>query len=168
VLFAADCIFQHTSVRAKDAILELIGRERENETIDRDLIKSVLSIFIDVGMDNGTETYETAFQSHLLEALKDYYEAKAALWIQSESCAEYLLKAEQCLADEEDRAVNYLHSISKDPIVDAVLTELLRKVQVPLIEKDTGCRAMLRDGKLTDLARMFRLFHRCRNFPKAY
>jgi cullin 1 len=150
-----------THERAKDAVLELIARERENEPIERDLIKSVLTIFVDVGMDRGTDVYENNFQAPLLASIHSHYKTKAALWIQSESCSEYLIKAEQSLADEEERATYYMHPNSKAPVVDAVQAELLKNVQMQLIEKDTGCNAMLRDNKTDDLRRMFKLFHRC-------
>lgn len=173
ILFRADCVFQKgikgedgaekppTHERAKDAVLELIARERENEPIERDLIKNVLNIFVDVGMDKGTEVYEHHFQTPLLVSIHSHYKTKAALWIQSESCSEYLIKAETSLADEEERATYYMHPNSKSHVVDAVQTELLKDVQMDLIEKDTGCNAMLRDNKTDDLRRMFKLYHRC-------
>ena len=37
----------------------------------------------------------------------------------------------------------------------------IEKGIMQLIEKDTGCNAMLRDNKTEDLKRMFKLFHRC-------
>ena len=150
-----------THERAKDAVLGLIARERENEQIERDLVKSVLTIFVDVGMDKGTDVYENLFQTPLLASIHSHYKTKAANWIQSESCSEYLIKAETSLTDEEERATYYMHPNSKAPVVDAVQTELLKDVQQDLIEKDTGCNAMLRDNKTEDLRRMFKLFHRC-------
>lgn len=157
----ADCVFEDGHDKAKDAVLELISRERDGEQIDRDLIKNVLVIFVDVGMDKGTEVYEQKFQVPLLDDIKRHYSAKAAEWIQLESCSEYLIKTEKSLNAEEDRAVYYLHAISKQPVLDAVQTELLKNKQTELIEKDTGCRAMLQDSKLDDLRRMFQLFQRC-------
>lgn len=35
--------------------------------------------------------------------------------------------------------------------------------QSELLEKDSGCRALLRDAKADDLSRMFRLYH---NIPR--
>lgn len=157
----ADCVFEDAHEKAKDAVLELISRERDGEQINRNLIKNVLVIFVDVGMDKGTEVYEHKFQVPLLEDIQRHYSAKAAEWIQLESCSEYLIKTETSLEAEEDRAAYYLHFISKTPVLEAVQAELLRKKQTELIEKDTGCRAMLQDSKTDDLRRMFKLFHKC-------
>lgn len=45
----------------------------------------------------------------------------------------------------------------------SVQTELLAKNEQQVIEKDTGCEAMLRDHKLDDLSRLCRVFTRVPN-----
>ena len=67
--------------RAKDAILMLIERERDGETIDRTLLKNVLGIFIEVGM-GGMEKYQENFEAPMLTDTAAFYRRKAAAWIQ--------------------------------------------------------------------------------------
>lgn len=38
--------------RVKDAVISLINREREGERIDRTLVKNVLHIFVEIGIEN--------------------------------------------------------------------------------------------------------------------
>lgn len=47
---AADEVYVEMKRKAKDAILELIEKEREGEQIERLLLKNVLDIFMVVGL----------------------------------------------------------------------------------------------------------------------
>lgn len=117
-------MFASHSARIKDALLLLVEREREGEVIDRSLIKGVLTIYVDVGMNSMT-AYEGHFEAPLLAATHDYYERKAALWVQEDSCPDYLQKAEDCLLAEEDRADSYLHATTKKKLLDAAQARAL-------------------------------------------
>lgn len=92
----ADEVYMELKGRAKDAILSAIEKERDGEQIDRVLLKNVLSIFIEVGM-GGNECYENDFECEMLTASGEHYNRKAASWVESDSCPEYMLKAEECL-----------------------------------------------------------------------
>lgn len=67
--------------KARAAILQLIEKEREGDQIDRALLKNVLDIFIEVGM-NTMEAYEADFEAALLIETAEFYKRKAAAWIQ--------------------------------------------------------------------------------------
>ncbi|TYI95853.1 hypothetical protein E1A91_D01G028200v1 [Gossypium mustelinum] len=88
-----------------------------------------------------------------------YYSRKAANWIVDDSCPDYMLKAEECLKREKDRVSNYLHSSSEPKLLEKVQHELLSVWANRLLDKEhSGCHALLRDDKVEDLSRMFRLF----------
>ena len=42
------------------------------------------------------------------------------MWIQQDSCPDYMLKAEDCLRAEEERVNNYLHQSSKTKLLEQV------------------------------------------------
>lgn len=67
--------------KARAAILQAIEKEREGDQIDRALLKNVLDIFIEVGM-NSMECYEADFESAMLAETGQFYRRKAAAWIQ--------------------------------------------------------------------------------------
>ncbi|GAX74529.1 hypothetical protein CEUSTIGMA_g1978.t1 [Chlamydomonas eustigma] len=155
-----DRVYEEIKKQAKDAILRLIEREREGELIDRTLIKNILSIFIEVGT-GGMECYERDFEVYLLQETASFYKRKAAEWVDQDSCPDYMLKAEQCLKDEEDKVEGYLHTSSKPKLLKEVEQELLANYETRLLQKEnSGCAALLRDDKAEDLSRMFRLFQR--------
>ncbi|KAM6541004.1 hypothetical protein CsatB_005451 [Cannabis sativa] len=155
-----DLVYREVNSKARDAVVALIDKEREGEQIDRALLKNVIDIFVEIGMGH-MESYELDFEGPMLLDSGAYYSRKASYWILEDSCPDYMLKAEECLKRERDRVSNYLHSSSEPKLVEKVQHELLVVYATQLLEKEhSGCRALLRDDKVEDLSRMYRLYHK--------
>ncbi|KAI6693075.1 hypothetical protein NL676_020785 [Syzygium grande] len=153
-----DLVYKELYAKVRDAVISLIDQEREGEQIDRALLKNVLDIFVEIGMGL-MDRYESDFEASLLEDTAAYYSRKASSWILEDSCPDYMLKAEECLKRERDRVSHYLHSSSEPKLLEKVQHELLSVYANQLLEKEhSGCHALLRDDKVEDLSRMFRLF----------
>ncbi|GAY40883.1 hypothetical protein CUMW_055270 [Citrus unshiu] len=91
----------------------------------------------------------TCFREQVYDALKN--KAKDAI----------IALAEECLKKERDRVSHYLHSSSEPKLVEKVQHELLVVYATQLLEKEqSGCRALLREDKVEDLSRMYRLYHK--------
>ncbi|XP_057994527.1 cullin-1 isoform X3 [Hevea brasiliensis] len=152
-----DLVYQEVYEKARDAVIVLIDKEREGEQIDRVLLKNVLDIFVEIGM--GTmDRYEQDFEARMLQDTGAYYSRKASNWFLEDSCPDYMLKAEECLKKEMDRVSHYLHSSSELKLVEKVQHELLVVFANQFLEKKhSGCLALLRDDKVEDLSRMYRL-----------
>ncbi|CAK9878311.1 unnamed protein product [Sphagnum jensenii] len=155
-----DLVYAEMKTNVKDAVVALIDREREGEQIDRALLKNVLGIFVEIGMGN-MDAYETDFETSMLHDTAAYYSRKAASWIEEDSCPDYMLKAEECLKREKERVGHYLHASSEQKLLEKVQHELLTQYENQLLEKEhSGCHSLLRDDKVEDLSRMYRLFCR--------
>ncbi|KAF8660575.1 hypothetical protein HU200_057600 [Digitaria exilis] len=155
-----DLVYQEIKGKVKSAVISLIDREREGEQIDRALLKNVLDIYVEIGLGS-MEYYENDFEDFLLKDTADYYSIKAQTWILEDSCPDYMLKAEECLKREKERVAHYLHSSSEQKLLEKVQHELLTQYASQLLEKEhSGCHALLRDDKVEDLSRMYRLFSR--------
>ncbi|KAG0472152.1 hypothetical protein HPP92_016698 [Vanilla planifolia] len=129
-----DLVYNEIKVKVRDAVISLIDQEREGEQIDRALLKNVLDIFVEIGLGN-MECYENDFEAAMLDDTAAYYSRKALNWIMEDSCPDYMLKKVQ--------------------------HELLSVNATQLLEKEhSGCHALLRDDKVDDLSRMYRLFCR--------
>uniref|UniRef100_A0A5B7BPH1 Cullin-1 n=1 Tax=Davidia involucrata TaxID=16924 RepID=A0A5B7BPH1_DAVIN len=153
-----DLVYQELRGKVRDAVIALIDQEREGEQIDRALLKNVLDIFVEIGMGQ-MDYYENDFEADMLKDSAAYYSRKASNWIVEDSCPDYMLKVEECLKKEKDRVSHYLHSSSESKLVEKVQNELLVVYTNQLLEKEhSGCRALLRDDKVEDLSRMYRLF----------
>ncbi|KAG6396316.1 hypothetical protein SASPL_142464 [Salvia splendens] len=153
-----DQVYQELHVKARDAVISLVDQEREGEQIDRALLKNVLDIFVEIGMGQ-MDYYDNDFEAALLTDTAAFYSRKASNWILDDSCPDYMLKAEECLKREKDRVAHYLHSSSEVKLLEKVQHELLSVYATQLLEKEhSGCHALLRDDKVEDLSRMYRLF----------
>ncbi|KAA3456154.1 cullin-1-like [Gossypium australe] len=151
-------VYQELNAKVRDAVISLIDQEREGEQIDRALLKNVLYIFVEIGMGQ-MDYYENDFEATMLKDTAAYYSRKAANWIVDDSCPDYMLKSEECLKCEKDRVSHYLHSSSEPKLLEKVQHELLSVWETRLLDKEhSGCHALLRDDKVDDLSRMFRLF----------
>ncbi|XP_010259687.1 PREDICTED: cullin-1 [Nelumbo nucifera] len=155
-----DLVYQEINVKVRDAVISLIDQEREGEQIDRALLKNIIDIFVEIGMGQ-MDCYENDFEAAMLKDTAAYYSRKASNWILEDSCPDYMLKAEECLKREKDRVSHYLHSSSEQKLLEKVQHELLFVYATQLLEKEhSGCHALLRDDKVEDLSRMYRLFFR--------
>ncbi|XP_038708863.1 cullin-1 isoform X2 [Tripterygium wilfordii] len=155
-----DLVYTELHAKARDAVIALIDKEREGEQIDRALLKNVLDIFVEIGMGK-MDFYERDLEAYMLQDTGDYYTRKASNWILVDSCPDYMSKSEECLKKERERVANYLHSSSEPKLVEKVQHELLVVYQNQLLEKEhSGCRALLKDDKMDDLSRMYRLYNK--------
>ena len=155
-----DLVYSELKKNVKDAVLALVDKERDGEQVDRALVKNILGIFVEMGM-GGMEAYDQDFEAHLLTNTAAFYSRKASVWIDEDSCPDYLVKAEDCLKREKERVGHYLHASSESKLLKEVEKEVLAAYETQLLEKEhSGCAVLLRDDKTEDLARMFRLFKR--------
>ncbi|CAH1441524.1 unnamed protein product [Lactuca virosa] len=153
-----ESVYEEAKGKAKDAVIALIDQEREGEQIDRALLKNVIGIYVEIGMGQ-MDFYEKDFETDMLVDSAGYYSRKASNWIVEDSCPDYMLKAEDCLRREKERVAHYLHSRSESKLLERVQNELLVVYSSQLLEKEnSGCRTLLRDDKVDDLSRMYRLF----------
>ncbi|GAU42553.1 hypothetical protein TSUD_341790 [Trifolium subterraneum] len=88
-------VYMDVRANARKAVIVLIDKEREGEQIDRSLLKNVLDIFVEIGMGEMVH-YEQDFEVQMLEDSADYYKSKATIWIESDSCPDYMLKLIEC------------------------------------------------------------------------
>ena len=156
-----DLVYSELKKNVKDAVLALVDKERDGEQVDRALVKNILGIFVEMGMGGMEMNDMQDFEAHLLTNTAAFYSRKASVWIDEDSCPDYLVKAEDCLKREKERVGHYLHASSESKLLKEVEKEVLAAYETQLLEKEhSGCAVLLRDDKTEDLARMFRLFKR--------
>lgn len=109
--------------KVRVAVNSLVRSVREGQEIHKQLLKDVVDVFVEIGMGK-MDAYEEDFEAHILRDTAEYYSCKVSRWIFEDSYTEYILKAEKCLTRERDRVSPYLHSSSKQKLVDKVQHEL--------------------------------------------
>lgn len=150
-------VFQVVIKDTRAALLKIINQERQGEHIDQDLVKGVIEIFIDLGL-NSPNLYNTEFEEAFLPATSSYFVRQASGWLSEDSFPEYLRKAEAALQSEEQRCYNYLNRTTLPKLKNVVIQAVLSNPQSQLLEKETGVVYLLDNDKREDLARMHRMF----------
>lgn len=158
VIVFRDRVYKDLKRDVRDTVIALIDGEREGEKIDRALVKKVVDIFVRIGILD-LDFYQQDFEEQMIDDTGCYYLRKAGSWILNDSCPEYMIKAEECLKKERDRAVCYFHMCSESKLIEKVQHELLVVHRNQLLENEqSGCRALIIEEKFDDLSRIFRLY----------
>lgn len=100
---------QNKQQKLAGAVLRLIERQRNGETIDQGLVKKVVDSFVSLGLDESDinkvsyEIYKEHFEQPFLEATEKYYRKESETFLAENNVQDYLKKAEERLREEEDR-----------------------------------------------------------------
>eukprot|EP00276_Gloeochaete_wittrockiana_P009950 CAMPEP_0184657638 /NCGR_PEP_ID=MMETSP0308-20130426/20785_1 /TAXON_ID=38269 /ORGANISM="Gloeochaete witrockiana, Strain SAG 46.84" /LENGTH=732 /DNA_ID=CAMNT_0027095707 /DNA_START=65 /DNA_END=2263 /DNA_ORIENTATION=- len=146
--------------RLQTTLLSMIHKERNCEQVEWLLLRSITQMLWDLGRDVYAEDFEKGF----LDESAQFYQIESQEFIASNSCSEYLKKAESRLKEESARVNNYLDSSTEPKIRAVVESELIAKHLKRLVEmENSGLISMLKDDKTEDLARMYDLFRRVKD-----
>ncbi|KAJ0400979.1 hypothetical protein P43SY_008782 [Pythium insidiosum] len=156
-------VFQKIKTRVKWAMLELIEKERNGEIIDTTLMRNCVEVFEVMGMKS-LDVYHRDLEEELIQASKQYYGVKSKVWLSEDSTPVYLQKVEEALQSERHRVERYLSKVTEPKLIKDLESVLLQVTEKELIEREnSGVIALLRNDKLDDLSRMYRLFSRIKH-----
>lgn len=158
-----DDMFMDTQEKVMAAVLKLVEKERNGETIERSQIKSVVDSFVSLGLDESDSTkstleiYKEYFEKPFLAATAEYYEKESAQFLAENSVVEYMKKAEDRLDQEKERVSLYL--------LNEITVPLMRCAEKALIADHSGqlrdeFQVLLDNDRREDLARMYKLLAR--------
>ncbi|EGC36121.1 hypothetical protein DICPUDRAFT_151475 [Dictyostelium purpureum] len=146
--------------RLLNTLLSMVQKEREGEIIDRILIKNIVEMLIDLGV-NSKGVYIEDFEKPLLLKTSSHYQAQSQSLITTCSCPDYMKKVEICLKEELERVSHYLDSSSEPKLKEVCEKQLISNHMRTLIDmENSGLISMLKDDKIDDLKRMYSLFSR--------
>lgn len=144
--------------RVQRMLLTSIEAERRGELIERDVIRNVLQMLVELGI-NSLKVYEEDFEQAFLEETEKFYQSEANEFIQINTCPDYVEKARNRLEEERARAKDYLQPSTEDKLIKLVAEEMVAKHASNLVSMPkSGCRVMLERDNLENLHNMYRLF----------
>ncbi|XP_061482667.1 cullin-4A isoform X4 [Rhineura floridana] len=141
--------------RTIDGILLLIERERNGETVDRSLLRSLLSMLSDL------QVYKESFEQRFLEETNCLYTAEGQRLMQEREVPEYLHHVNKRLEEETDRVVTYLDYSTQKPLIACVERQLLGEHLSAVLQK--GFDNLLDENRIADLTQMCQLFSRVKS-----
>ncbi|EFY85874.1 cullin [Metarhizium acridum CQMa 102] len=156
-------LFEQVSGKVMDAVLKLVEKQRNGETIEHNQIKQVVDSFVSLGLDEADmsrstlDVYRYHFERPFLEATAEFYTAESKQFVAENSVVEYMKKAEVRLAEEEERVVMYLHQDIAVPLKKTCNTALIAEHSTLLREE---FQFLLDNEREEDMARMYNLLSR--------
>ena len=102
-------LFTKLNINVMAAVLKMVEKQRNGETIEQAQIKSVVDSFVSLGLDETDSTkstldvYRYHFEKPFLEATTKYYENESAQFVAENSVVEYMKKAETRRDEENGR-----------------------------------------------------------------
>uniref|UniRef100_A0A8C9ZCA8 Cullin-4A n=1 Tax=Sander lucioperca TaxID=283035 RepID=A0A8C9ZCA8_SANLU len=136
--------------RTVDGILEQIELERNGETVDRSLIRSLL------GMLSDLQVYKDSFEERFLIETNRLYAAEGQRLMQERDVPEYLHHVARRLEEENDRIMSYLDQSTQKPLISCVEKQLLGEHMTAMLQK--GLSILLDGNRLTELVLLYQLF----------
>uniref|UniRef100_I1R541 Cullin N-terminal domain-containing protein n=1 Tax=Oryza glaberrima TaxID=4538 RepID=I1R541_ORYGL len=121
-----DQVYSELKDKITRTVVDMINDERDDKVIDRDLLKDVLDVYVQIGL--GMECYEVDFENAFRESTRNYYSNKAQTLIlecNGADSPEYMLKAVECLQAELERVSHYLHSSTEPKLMQDLQSELM-------------------------------------------
>ncbi|XP_074846793.1 cullin-4A isoform X1 [Carettochelys insculpta] len=135
-----------------DGILLLIERERNGETVDRSLLRSLLSMLSDL------QVYKESFEQKFLEETNCLYAAEGQRLMQEREVPEYLHHVSKRLEEEGDRVITYLDHSTQKLLIACVEKQLLGEHLTAILQK--GLDNLLDENRISDLTQTYQLFSR--------
>ena len=139
----------------QETVQVLIQQERDDEVINRDEVKDLIQIYVDLGKEGDQKPirkddrfywegtinlgyYERQFESTFLYLTQQQFLAKANQWNSSANCEQYLRKVYDAIAKEEINADYWLQPTTKPKMLEIVIRELVSNMATTVADKEAG------------------------------
>uniref|UniRef100_A0A673G1C7 Cullin family profile domain-containing protein n=1 Tax=Sinocyclocheilus rhinocerous TaxID=307959 RepID=A0A673G1C7_9TELE len=138
--------------RTVEGILEQIERERNGETVDRSLLRSLL------GMLSDLQVYKDSFEQRFLTETNRLYAAEGQRLMQERDVPEYLHHVARRLEEENDRVISYLDQSTQKPLITTVEKQLLGEHLNAILQK--GLWMLLDENRVCELMLLYELLNK--------
>jgi len=158
-------VWEHDKVqnRITNLLLSAISSERAGLlTEDISLLKSNLSMLLELGQTDGSNIYERDFELLFLGTTQEFYRLESLSYLSKNSACDYVAKAEARLQEERHRAKRYLANTTEAPLLSIVEKELVERHAKTLVDMETSgfCSLLPDETKISEMTAMYDLFAR--------
>ncbi|RMY68324.1 hypothetical protein D0863_07189 [Hortaea werneckii] len=156
-------MFGSTQNAVMDAVLRLVEKQRNGETIEQSKVKQVVDSFVALGIDEADSTktnlevYRQYFEKPYIEATQKYYQNESQSFLAENSVVDYMKKAERRLDEEKERVPLFLLAEIMQPLMKCCEGALIADHAVLMRDE---FQILLDNDREEDMARMYKLLAR--------
>ena len=159
-------VWEHPKVkeRSTDLLMAAIASERAGLLVDdRSVLKQVLGMLSELGQSDGSNVYESDFESPFLAQTQEFYRIESQGYLSQNTATDYVVKATKRLEEEKERSTALaLPLTTETPLQSIIETELVERHARTLVDMEhSGFAVLLKDiTKSTEMRDMYTLFAR--------
>ncbi|ETI19298.1 hypothetical protein G647_09130 [Cladophialophora carrionii CBS 160.54] len=146
-------------------LLDMIKMERNNETIDRPLVRGCCymleGLYESFTEDESSKLYLTSFEPKFLQTSREFYNKEGRTLLVEADATTFCTKARKRISEEQERCQQTISKITEQKIKSVVEKELISANIKDVINMEgTGVQNMLDNDKIQDLANVYELISR--------
>ena len=154
-------VWSLVSERASRLLVEAVRTERDGGIVDRDSLKNVLSMLIEIGKPKGTNVYKNDFEDVFLKSTTEYYTKLSAVCIVDDDAIGYVKKTQKRIISEIARGENYVSKSTSKKVVKIVEDCMITSHASSVVGmKNTGVVSMLNNGMVENLRSVYTMLSR--------
>jgi cullin 3 len=146
-------------------LLDMIKMERNNETIDRYLVRGCCymleGLYESFAEEESSKLYLTSFEPKFLQASREFYNKEGQTLLVEADATTFCTKARKRISEEQERCQQTISIITEEKIKSVVEKELISaNIKEVINMEGTGVQNMLDNDKIQDLANVYELISR--------
>jgi cullin 3 len=146
----------------ENVILDMIAMERNNEVIDRPLIRACIymleGLYETYQEEESSKLYLTSFEPRFLASSRAFYNSEGQDLVANADAGTFCRHARKRLREEDERCQQTLSTLTDQKIKSVVDKELIgTHIRDVINMEGTGVRHMLDNDRMEDLANVFDL-----------
>lgn len=146
----------------ESVILDMIAMERNNEVVDRPLIRACIymleGLYETYQEEESSKLYLTSFEPKFIETSKVFYNSEGQDLVANADAGTFCRQARKRLREEDERCQQTLSTLTDQKIKNVVDKELIgAHIRDVINMEGTGVRHMLDNDRMEDLANVFDL-----------